>query len=95
LTTEKLHPNQKPVKLMKRLIKLFTDEYDVVIDPVAGSGSTLIAAKELKRHSYGFEVYKEFYQKAQDRINGVSLKEKEMKQVGYSTIFDYMEETNV
>ena len=94
LTTEKLHPNQKPVALMKRLIELFTDEYDVVIDPVAGSGSTLIAAKELKRHSYGFEVYKEFYNKALDRINGISLKEKEMKAQGFNTIFDYMSEAS-
>jgi len=77
---------------MKRLIKIFTDEGDVVIDPVAGSGSTLVAAKQLYRHSYGFECYKPFYKLAKDRINGISLKEKEMKQAGYSTIFDYMQD---
>ena len=37
----KIHPTQKPVNLLKKLIEIFTDEYDVVIDPVAGSGSTL------------------------------------------------------
>ena len=90
LKTEKIHPNQKPVNLMKRLIKIFTDEYDVVIDPVAGSGSTLIAAKQLKRHSYGFEVYKPFCKKAQDRIDGISQEERELKKAGVSTIFDYL-----
>lgn len=59
----KLHPTQKPVKLLKTLIKTFTDEGDVVIDPVAGSGSTLRAALELNRHSYGFEVGKAQYNK--------------------------------
>lgn len=57
----KLHPTQKPIKVLKRLIEIFTDEGDVVIDPVAGSGSTLRAAAELNRNSYGFEVDRKFY----------------------------------
>lgn len=61
---EKIHPTQKPIKLLKRLIELFTDEGDVVIDPCAGSGSTLISCKELNRHSYGFEVGKEQFKKS-------------------------------
>ena len=60
----KIHPTQKPVNLLKQLIEIFTDEGDTVIDPCAGSGSALLAAKELKRNSYGFEVEKEFYKKA-------------------------------
>lgn len=59
----KSDPTQKPVKLLKTLIKTFTDEGDVVIDPVAGSGSTLRACLELGRNSYGFEVGKAQYQK--------------------------------
>lgn len=66
----KLHPTQKPVKLLKTLIKTFTDEGDVVIDPVAGSGSTLRACLELGRNSYGFEVGKAQYQKV---INSTML----------------------
>jgi site-specific DNA-methyltransferase (adenine-specific) len=50
------------------LIEIFTDEGDVVIDPVAGSATTLRAAYEMGRHSYGFEVSKEFYQKAKDQM---------------------------
>jgi len=45
----KIHETQKPVKLLKRLIEIFTDPGDVVIDPCAGSGSTLRAAYELGR----------------------------------------------
>lgn len=60
----KIHPAQKPVKLLKQLIKIFTDEGDVVIDPCAGSGTTLRACQELDRNCYGFEVSKNFYNKA-------------------------------
>jgi len=60
----KIHPTQKPVNLLKELIKIFTDEGDVVIDPVAGSGTTLKACKELNRSGYGFEIDKTFYDRA-------------------------------
>ena len=64
--TPKIHPTQKPIPLLKKLITIFTDEGDIVIDPVAGSGTTLKAAAEINRHAYGFEVYKKFYQDAKD-----------------------------
>ena len=60
----KIHPTQKPVSLLKKLIGIFTDEEDVVIDPVAGSGSTLRAAAEMRRNAYGFEIDRKFYQQA-------------------------------
>ena len=59
-TTEKIHPTQKPVEMLKDLIRLFTDEGDVVIDPCAGSGSTLLASNMINRNSYGFEIKKQF-----------------------------------
>ena len=66
----KIHPTQKPVLLLKRLIEIFTDPGDVVIDPVAGSGTTLRAAVELDRKAYGFEISKEFYRRAKsDMLN--------------------------
>lgn len=64
----KIHPTQKPVSVLKRLIEIFTDEGDVVIDPVAGSATTLRAAKELGRNSYGFEVSKKFYEEAMTKM---------------------------
>ena len=64
----KIHPTQKPISVLKRLIEIFTDAGDVVIDPCAGSGSTLRAAHELGRCAYGFEVSKKFYQDAVDKM---------------------------
>lgn len=64
----KIHPTQKPVNLLKQLIEIFTDEGDVVIDPCAGSATTLRAAKELNRNSYGFEISKEFYTEAKEKM---------------------------
>lgn len=62
----KIHPTQKPVSVLKELIEIFTDEGDVVIDPVAGSGTTLRASYELGRSSYGFEIDRRFYEKAKE-----------------------------
>lgn len=64
----KIHPTQKPVGVLKRLIEIFTDPGDVVIDPCAGSGSTLRAAYELGRSAYGFEVDRKFYNMAHEKM---------------------------
>ena len=64
----KIHPTQKSVPLLKRLIEIFTDIGDVVIDPVAGSGTTLKAAAELNRNCYGFEIKKDFYKQAKEKM---------------------------
>ena len=71
-TTPKVHPTQKPVALLEHLIRIFTDENDVVIDPCAGSGSTLLAAKNVGRRAYGFEIKKDFYKKAIGLIENYS-----------------------
>ena len=60
----KIHETQKPIQVLKHLIEIFTDPGDVVIDPCAGSGSTLRAAYELGRNAYGFEISREYYQAA-------------------------------
>lgn len=62
--TEKIHPTQKSISLLRRLVEIFTDPDDVVIDPCAGSGSTLVAAASLDRKAYGFEIKKNFYSDA-------------------------------
>ena len=68
----KIHPTQKPVNLLKDLIEIFTDEGDTVIDPVAGSGTTLRAAYEIGRNAYGFEIKKDFYSEAKEKmLNGM------------------------
>lgn len=68
LGMERIHETQKPIALLKRLVELFTDPDDVVIDPCAGSGSTLIAAANLGRKAYGMEISKRFYVDACDAI---------------------------
>jgi site-specific DNA-methyltransferase (adenine-specific) len=82
--SEKIHPTQKPVELLEKIINIFTDEGDVVIDPVAGSGSTLIAAENLGRKAYGFEIKKEFYQLATKWIEKNRLIKQEIKEIGYA-----------
>ena len=67
----KIHPTQKPVKVLKRLIEICTDPGDVVIDPCFGSGTTARAAQEMKRNFYGFEIVKEYHERA---INEMILK---------------------
>lgn len=67
-TTPKVHPTQKPVKLLETLINIFTDPNDVVIDPCAGSGSTLLAAVQCGRKAFGFEIKKNFYKDATEKV---------------------------
>ena len=74
----KIHPAQKPVAVLKKLIETFTDEGDIVIDPCCGSGSSLRAARELNRNSYGFEISKEFYRKAKDEMLKPEKKDEQM-----------------
>ena len=80
----KIHPTQKPVALLEKLIKIFTDPGDIVIDPVAGSGSTIVAAENLGRKAYGFEIKKEFYTEALEWIELNRRVREEIKNVGYS-----------
>jgi len=65
---EKIHPTQKPVRLLQHLIELFTDPGEVVIDPCAGSGSTLLAAAQTFRKGYGFEIKKNFFNEANNKM---------------------------
>lgn len=73
----KIHPTQKPVNLLKKLIEIFTDEGDVVIDPVAGSGSTLRACAELNRNCYGFEIKRDFVKRAKEEmLSNIEIQQK-------------------
>ena len=77
--TPKIHPTQKPLNILKQLIEIFTDEGDVVIDPCAGSGITLLAAELLGRRSFGFEIKREF----------VNAFEKDLMPLGSYKLFNY------
>lgn len=89
---EKIHPTQKPVKLIEKLIEIFTAPGDVVIDPVAGSGSTLIAAENLGRKAFGFEIKKDFFMRASAWIERNKAIRTEIKQFGYSKTLMQLQE---
>jgi len=82
--TPKIHPTQKSVPLLEKLIKILTDEGDVVIDPVAGSGTTLLAAMNLGRVSYGFEIKKDFYRPALEMLTARKTELDETNKLGFS-----------
>lgn len=71
----KFHPTEKPVELMKDLIRQSTNENDIVLDPFMGSGSTCLAAKELNRQYVGFEINQKYYDIAEKRLNNTLFKQ--------------------
>jgi site-specific DNA-methyltransferase (adenine-specific) len=91
---QKIHPTQKPIKLLERLIEIFTDPGDVVIDPVAGSGATLIAAFNKGRHGYGFEIDRKFYRAGSSWIDLYVKAHEEIQSSGYSQTIMKMQRPN-
>ena len=65
---KQFHPTQKPVNLIRYLVRTYTNEGDTVLDNCMGSGTTAIACIKEKRHFVGFELNKEYYEKAVKRI---------------------------
>lgn len=63
------HPTQKPIQLMERCVKLWTNEGDTVLDFTMGSGSTGVACKNLNRNFIGIELDKGYFEIAKSRIN--------------------------
>lgn len=88
----KIHPTQKPIELLKKLVEIYTDPGDVVIDPCAGSGSTLRACMELGRSSYGFEIHKPTYKRAKEEMLNLNFVNKQGQVQGQTTLFDFMEQ---
>jgi adenine-specific DNA-methyltransferase len=67
-TGNRLHPTQKPLEILRALIKCYSDVGDVVLDPFAGSGSTLLAAQQLQRSWLGMEIDANHYRTATHRL---------------------------
>lgn len=70
-----IHPTQKPVKLLKRLLNLVTKDGDVVLDPFVGSASTCVACRETGRHFIGFEIDEEYFNNALERLKNNSIEQ--------------------
>ena len=64
----KKHPTEKPVALMEHMIRQSSNEGDIVLDPFAGSGSTLVAARNLNRHYLGYEIDEKYYNIAKQQL---------------------------
>jgi site-specific DNA-methyltransferase (adenine-specific) len=75
----RIHPTQKPVRLLERLLALVSKEGDVVLDPFSGSASVAIAAYNTGRQYIGFEIDKEYYEASVERVNNVLISPKQKK----------------
>ncbi|MDP7422355.1 MAG: DNA methyltransferase [bacterium] len=64
------HPTQKPLKVFEWLLKIFTNEHDLVLDCFAGTGSLAEAVKKLNRSSFSIESDKTYFQLMVDRLSG-------------------------
>ena len=71
-----VHPTQKPVALMKYLIKTYTNEGETVLDFTMGSGTAGVAAVNLNRNFIGIELDEDYFRMAEKRIASASAKEK-------------------
>lgn len=69
---ERVHPTQKPLRLLTEIIKDFSSENDIIFDCFMGSGTTCVAAKELGRHYIGIEINEKYFKIAKDRLNGIT-----------------------
>jgi site-specific DNA-methyltransferase (adenine-specific) len=67
-TGKKWHPTQKPVELLRYLVRTYTDEGMLVLDNCMGSGSTAVACIKERRNYIGFELNAEYYAKSIERI---------------------------
>lgn len=65
----KIHPTQKPIELIEYLVKMYSNEGDIILDNCMGSGTTAIACINTNRNFVGFELNKEYFDIAIKRIN--------------------------
>ena len=70
---QNIHPTEKPVALIEKLIEMSTDPGDLVVDPFSGSGSTSVAAQNLGRNSLAFEIDPEHYERSTKRLEQTGL----------------------
>lgn len=83
------HPTIKPLEIVKRHILHASQENDIILDCFMGSGTTAVACKEIGRNYLGFEIDKNYYEISQNRLKGITKKEKKKLDMGFQSIFDF------
>lgn len=68
-----VHPAAFPISLCKQIISLFTHEGELVLDPFVGSGTTLVAARDLNRNAVGFDLHERYVDLCAERLGSASL----------------------
>ena len=66
-TNQALHPTQKPLELIRKLVKIHSNEGDLVIDPFMGSGTTALACRQLKRNFLGSDIDQKYVDMSNNR----------------------------
>ena len=82
------HPTQKPIRILKRMIKLASKEGDVMLTPFSGAGSECVAAKTCGRKYIGFEVDKNYYEIANERLSHIETNEDSLGQISLTELIN-------
>lgn len=82
------YPTQKPVLLLKEIIKIVTDEGDLVVDPFCGSGTTCVAAKSMHRNFIGIDISEDATQLAEKRLADMVITDSNLLKKGSSSYIE-------
>jgi len=95
---KKLHPATFPISLARKVIELFTHKGELVVDPFVGSGTTLVAAKDLNRNAVGYDLNESYVELCNQRLAQKNLFEND-KQIAIQddarNISSYFEEETI
>ena len=85
------YPTQKPVLLLNQIIKISTDENDIVLDPFCGSGTTCVSAKSLKRNYIGIDISEEAIKLTENRLKEMIISNSELLRKGSQSYIEKSE----
>lgn len=83
------HPTQKPIRILKRMIKLSSRPGDIMLTPFSGAGSECVAAKSVGRNYIGFELDESYCEMAKARLNHTEKNSDEVGQLSFITLEEY------
>lgn len=73
IRNKSVHPATFPISLSRKVIELFTHQGEIVLDPFVGSGTTLIAARDINRNAVGFDLHEKYIDLCEQRLAQKSL----------------------